>query len=67
MTLIHSQRTVEKAAGKQPGEALMSIYRYQLSAIMETERGLVALGLLKQEERRFLSRQEQRQLTPEIK
>ena len=56
MTLIHSQRTVEKAAGKH----LLSAYRGMLSSLAEMERELVAQGLMRPEERRIYSRAERR-------
>lgn len=66
MTTRRSNGRIVATATKQE-HVMLSVYRYQLSAIMETERGLVALGLLKPEDRRVLSREEQRQLTQNIK
>lgn len=66
MTTRRTNGRIVATATKQE-HVMLSIYRYQLSALIETERGLVALGLLKPEERRVLSRDEQRQLTQNFK
>lgn len=39
---------------------LLAIYRAQMSSLIELEREIVERGLIKPEERRFLSREERR-------
>lgn len=47
----------------ETAKRLMSLYHMQIGAVIETERLMVAYGLIQPSERRILSRDERRGLT----
>ncbi len=65
MSLIHSRKSLSKAAGNDDAR-MLSIWRTAVSSLVEMERLMVDNGIISHSQRRVLSQSERRKIVRQV-